>query len=223
MKDDRERQQEIDDINNSAAGRETGRITRVHHDRDPKTLEQKRREKDNQTAYRDAVLAEINRINSQLETLYAQRDQIWEDLEDIKTEQGRLKAWRDDLEAGNAPELNEDGTLADERLEALIAAYERRAGHSIDRSDTAALLAIIMAEQAVQDTAYQDKLDELRRINEQIDPLERRLGHLQGDRDMDSADIYQNDQRRTNFISSDGVVADRDGAAPNSNFDDFTP
>ena len=221
MKDDRERQQEIDDINNSAAGRETGRITRVHHDRDPKTLEQKRREKENQNAYRDAVLAEINQINNQLETLYAQRDQIWEELEDIKTEQGRLKEWRDDLAAGNAPELNDDGTLADERLEALIAAYERRAGHSVDRSDPAALLAIIMAEQAVQDEAYQDKLDELRRINEQIDPLERRLGELQEGRDVESVASDQGkDARDSGFRQTFDIQDDVRGVPE---FDDFTP
>lgn len=44
MSDDRQRQQDIDDLNNERAGNETGRIRRFLHDRDPESIEAKKRE-----------------------------------------------------------------------------------------------------------------------------------------------------------------------------------
>jgi len=220
-KDERDQRQELDDLNNERAGNETGRITHFLHDRDPKFLEQKRRDDDAKAAYRDAMLAEINRISARLEILYDQRDSILADLDAIKGEQSQLEGWRSDLEAGRVPELNEDGSLADERLEALVAAHERRLGHSVDRSDPNALLAIIMAEQAVQDEAYQAKLDELRDINAQIDPLEEQLDALQSGRSVEPAPTDESKDVREDGLRGTFDVQDEARGVPE--FDDFTP
>lgn len=43
---ERKRRQDIDDLNNEAAGREVGRISRFHPDRDPEVLNHKKREQE---------------------------------------------------------------------------------------------------------------------------------------------------------------------------------
>ena len=220
-KDERDQRQELDDLNNERAGNETGRMTRFFHDRDPEALEQKRRDEEAKDAYRAAVLAEINRISARLEVLYQQRDRILDELDAIKGEQSQLEAWRSDLEAGIAPDLNENGSLADDRLEALVAAHEQRMGHSVDRSDPAVLLAIIAAEQAVQDAAYKAKLDELRDINEQIKPLEGRLNELQGGRSLDGPAADENE--RAQQAEFRGTFEAQDYVRGVPQFDDFTP
>lgn len=43
---EQKRRQDLDDLNNESAGRDVGRISRFHHDRDPQTIEQKKRERE---------------------------------------------------------------------------------------------------------------------------------------------------------------------------------
>ena len=42
--DDQKRQQDLDDLNNESAGRDVGRISHFHHDRDPQQIEARKRE-----------------------------------------------------------------------------------------------------------------------------------------------------------------------------------
>jgi hypothetical protein len=92
---EKERQRDLDDLNNEAAGRDVGRISRFHHERDPKLIEEKKREKESRetalhqlmrdpayaAAYQRANDA-IDRAQQALDTALLENAQIAEDLQD---------------------------------------------------------------------------------------------------------------------------------------------
>jgi hypothetical protein len=92
---EQKRQRDLDDLNNEAAGREVGRISRFHHERDPKTIEDKKQERERRlsalaqlmrdpeyaAAYQRANDA-IDRAQAALDTALLENAQITEELQD---------------------------------------------------------------------------------------------------------------------------------------------
>ncbi|MBL4616937.1 MAG: hypothetical protein JKY46_04520 [Robiginitomaculum sp.] len=176
-----------------------------------------------EASYLNAILMEIDRINDQLSGLYQQRDDLIGDLNDITAKQTQLQNWQRSLDSGNLPELDETGAIRDDDLEALVAAYEKRTGHSVDRTDPMALMAIIAAEQRVQQTAFDDTNEALRDVQEKIDPLEKRLDELQGDKSEVAPITDRNDQRQDMVYSELDIIQKADPVSGStSNFDNFS-
>ncbi|MEO1039514.1 MAG: hypothetical protein AAFX09_08205 [Pseudomonadota bacterium] len=112
----RDERQKLDDLNNEAAGRETGRIKRFHPDRDPATLEAKKQEDE-------------RRISALLRLLddpayRAAYDAAWGALEDAQTAVDealidaanaveRLTAYTDEMDA-RAHKLGNEAVFQDE-------------------------------------------------------------------------------------------------------------
>lgn len=92
---DQKRRQDLDDLNNEAAGREVGRISRFHHERDPKIIEEKKQERERRLSalaqlMRDPVYAAawqrandaIDRAQAALDIALLENAQITEDLQE---------------------------------------------------------------------------------------------------------------------------------------------
>lgn len=92
---DQKRRQDLDDLNNEAAGREVGRISRFHHERDPKFIEEKKQERERRLSalaqlMRDPVYAAawqrandaIDRAQAALDIALLENAQITEDLQE---------------------------------------------------------------------------------------------------------------------------------------------
>lgn len=185
------RERELDDtILNLSKGAEAGEVVAGHAARGTAPTaggqdSRSKREKDGQ-ALTQAVLDQIALIEEQLAGLYDQRDALIKKLNDIEHQQSHWVAVQGQLSRGNLPEIEEDGTLSDEKLESLVAAYEERTGHAVDRTNAASLMSIIAAEQARLDDAYQTSRNDLEALNEKIDELEQRSEALQNGRELDA-------------------------------------
>lgn len=118
---EQKRQRDLDDLNNEAAGREVGRISRFHPERDPKHIEDKKKEQERKlsalaqllrdpeyaAAYQRANEA-IDRAQSALDTALLENAQVTEDLaerlDEMETNAARLAD-------GRAVFRAEDGSL----------------------------------------------------------------------------------------------------------------
>ncbi|MCD1624031.1 hypothetical protein [Citromicrobium bathyomarinum] len=90
-----------------------------------------------QRSYRDQLL---------LLTLHRYQERIdWHKGEIAKIEQDKelVQDHLDKLESGEKPELNEDGSLKDQELEATISAYEKKYGITVDRDDPDAIRGLL--------------------------------------------------------------------------------
>jgi len=163
-------------------------------------------------------------IEAQLAGLYDQRDDIMDRLNNIDTAMTHRQRMLGRIAEGNMPEIGEDGAFKDQELEALVAAHERKSGHSIDRSDPQAIAAIITADQQrlTQDRA--EARDELKAINEKIDGLEAQADAINAERGIDSAGGASDEADLRDTLAStfdaDTEVSELGTA---NRFDQFTP
>lgn len=170
-----------------------------------------------------ALLDQIARIEAELADLYAQRDGLIDELNDIELRMERLRQIQDQIARGDMPELDADGELRDSELEALVAAHERKSGHSIDRSDPQALAAIIAAEQQDLAANHAEKREELAQTNDRIDGLEQKLDDMQEGRELsEAAPSSLKQDRKSAFEDVDSAV-ERADVGTHMNFDQFTP
>lgn len=184
--------------------------------------EGKARRKDFESVATQALLDQIARIEAELADLYDQRDALIDELNDIELRMERLRQIQERIARGDMPELDADGSLRDPELEALVAARERKSGHSIDRSDPQALTAIIMAGQQDLAATHAKKREELARTNERIGNLETELGSLREGREIDRVATDQAAEQRASLVSeARELIAERQTQAPPAKFDDF--
>ncbi|MEP0708857.1 MAG: hypothetical protein ABJL17_06880 [Parvibaculum sp.] len=182
----------------------------------------KAKRKDFESVATQALLDQIARIEAELADLYDQRDGLIDELNDIELRMERLRQIQDQIARGDMPELDADGELRDSELEALVAAHERKSGHSIDRSDPQALAAIIAAEQQDLAATHAEKREELVRTNERIGKLETELDSLQEGREADHASVDQTAEQRASLVAeSRELIAERQTQSPPAKFDDF--
>jgi chromosome segregation ATPase len=187
------------------------------------------------------LLMQINQriaeIDARLGELYDIRDQITAEIEGLERGIGVLDGALGRLRAGEELERNEDGSLADEELEAQIRAYERRMGREIDRDDPDALIAAIMAQREYMDRQLDDARRRHRENTDEIDGLERERRGLEAERDNARRNMYEDwsapaaevtsdesrDRRAENLMS--GWSADDDltseASAAEDDFDDY--
>lgn len=185
--------------------------------------EGKARRKDFESVATQALLDQIARIEAELADLYDQRDALVDELNDIEMRMERLRQIQDQIARGDMPELAEDGSLRDPELEALVAAHERKSGHSIDRSDPQALTAVIIAGQQDLAATHAEKREELARTNERIDELEAEADELNAARDPAhvGTEVLEDSLRTTlsKTYDADAEAAER---TSQPNFDQFT-
>jgi len=122
-----------------------------------------RRSSEDQRKDSTALLLLINEIQDQLTELtaeYQRYDEAGNALDDF------IAA----LESGEAPELNEDGSLKNEKAEALIREYEEKFGVAVDRTDPEALKAVAeyikekkneLAQEVDEQNAVKEKATEM--------------------------------------------------------------
>lgn len=186
--------------------------------------EGKTRRKDFESVATQALLDQIARIEAELADLYDQRDGLIDELNDIELRMERLRQIQDQIARGDMPELDADGELRDSELEALVAAHERKSGHSIDRSDPQALAAIIAAEQQDLAATHAEKREELDETNQRIGKLETDLDSLQEGRELDQAGVDPLENERVSRLEdANGTVAERDAPATDDRFSQFSP
>lgn len=120
---EQKRRQDLDDLNNEMAGRDVGRISRFLPDRDPRTIEQKKREKEAResalqrmlrdpayaAAYREAWDA-IDRAQAALDTAMLENAEEAERLADVI---GMMESRAARLPDGRAVFRAADGSLRD--------------------------------------------------------------------------------------------------------------
>ncbi|MEC9356782.1 MAG: hypothetical protein VX836_02800 [Pseudomonadota bacterium] len=133
-----------DGLTRTAGGREAD----ARHDKDKRNAQLAR-----------AIL--LIELNEQLEMLRLKREQLYDRLTEIVEERETLRQAIEDMDAdlgywqqvaeqaneNGAFARNPDGSLEDERLEALIAAHEERTGQKIDRDNFDALYRVLLEEQ----------------------------------------------------------------------------
>lgn len=93
-----------------------------------------------------AVMDSAEDMKRHLDRLYDEQQALYDRLSDIEVKIDKLEQVARALDAGDMPEIGDDGKLKDAELEAMIAAEEKRLGRSIDRSDPQVLVAIFAAE-----------------------------------------------------------------------------
>lgn len=169
------------------------------------------------------AIDQLAKIEAQLAELYEQRDDLLERLNDFDIALAHRQRVLRDIARGDLPETGEDGAFEDEELEALVAAHERKTGHSVDRSDPNAIAAIVAAD---QERLTQDRAEaqtELQAVNEKIDGLEAQADALNAGRDLDKPDTAVLEERYEDALdSTDRAVIERDNQSQTARFDDFT-
>jgi len=136
----------------------------------------KRRSDDLMNAVMDSTAA----VEEQLKRLREEQQALYDRLSDIEVKIDKLERVAGTIDAGNMPEIGDDGKLKDAELEAMIAAEEKRLGRSIDRSDQQALMAIFTAE-------HQRSIQERDETLEAIDRNEVEIEAVQEGRKLNDA------------------------------------
>ena len=118
-------------------------------------LKDKREEDRKRQDLMDAIrrLDEINRRLEELNQIIADVEREMRETEQLLRSTG---AAIERLQAGKAPDLDENGNLRDRQLEAALREYERRHGH-VDRDNSAELLVALQAIEAASQTSLQDQ------------------------------------------------------------------
>ena len=168
------------------------------------------------------AIDQLAQIEAELAGLYDQRDDIMDRLNDIDIAMAHRQRIMERIADGDVPEVGEDGAFKDQELETLVAAHERKTGHSIDRSDPQAIASIVAADQQrlTQDRA--EAHDELRAINEEIDGLEEKADAINQGRDLsDEADTNARADLRSAISDVKNVVQEREAIAQKNDFSDF--
>lgn len=149
------------------------------------------------------IMQDAAALEARLAQLFNDRDAIFDELAKISERQSQLAAMADQLDRGDLPSRNPDGSFVDRELEALIARHEKEKGHAVDRSDPAAILAIVQADQEKQQAAYDDAQRRLDEINRKIVETEAKIDELQEKRTLQDANHTGRADRRAEFQKVD--------------------
>jgi len=176
------------DLNLSEGGAEAaGRINsqdgqiRQHQSSQARDEDRKARSRADQVLLR-RLAQELAEIERELSQLYGERERLGSKRDALETRITVMDGGIAILESGESLALDQQGRLADPRLEAEIAAYEARTGRQIDRADPDLLLSALVAQRAFVG-AELDAVDDAYRKNEQtIRGLEERRSELQESR-----------------------------------------
>lgn len=173
------------DLNMSEGGAEAaGRINsqdgeiRQHQSSHARDEDRKARSRADQMLLR-RLAQELAEIERELSQLYGERERLGSRRDAFETRLTVMDGGIAILESGDSLALDEQGRLADPRLEAEIAAYETRTGRQIDRAEPDLLLSALTAQRAFVGAEF-DAVDDAYRENEQtIRALEERRAELQ--------------------------------------------
>lgn len=212
---EQKRQRDLDDLNNEAAGRDVGRISRFHHDRDPKTIEEKKQERERRMSalaqlMRDPAYAAayqrardaIDRAQVVLDAALLENAQITEDLQErLEEMEGRAARLPD----GRAVFRTADGSI------------RTADGHRLRSEALPASLIIPLDAPSYEDYALsRDALtsvrahgQELSRVQtEVIDPARERLADEDNPLSLDELDALELEMGRTEeALASDDLTS----------------
>lgn len=194
--------QEIDDLNNEMAGRETGRLSRFGYDASAKSIEaQKRREKE---AFQDYVLsAEYQAIfNRAIQTLNETRIAVYDALIEAKDVLHVAKLAHEDL-LSKASTLNGEHVFLDDG-----SAYTEE-GRKLSEEE---FLNVDWKENSPSWQTYQDSHDKLDAAQERVDKLIR-YSHRVDEIDAEvreKPDSIEEVERLTDELHDMRTYADKD-------------
>lgn len=119
----------------------------------------------------NAVIDSTAAVEERLKRLREEQQALYDRLSDIEVKIDKLEQVARTIDAGDMPEIGDDGKLKDAELEAMIASEEKRLGRSIDRSDPQALMAIFAAEHQRSITERDETLKAIDRNAEKIEAI----------------------------------------------------
>jgi len=164
---------------------------------------------ENLEAMSKAVDDYIEMLRDELAVLEIERDTLASGIEqlenDLRLIEARLISINDAIdliEEGEELELDGDeNRLKDPNVEALISGYERAKGISVDRSDTALLLAILRAE---EERIEPEKMELEKRVREEKERLQEIEDEITEHRDaISDAEKFKEELDRISAITDD--------------------
>ncbi len=146
-----------------------------------------------------AILLHQDHMAALYLSLLGERDRIIEEIARLSKRQTALQKQADAIAYGRLPKLEEDGSLKDDNLEALLTRYEAECGHRVDRADGGLILSIIIAEQERIRDQQTQKSQDLEEIEQKIIQTEQELGAEQSlqlsDRHFERSAAFQTAQK----------------------------
>ncbi len=140
------------------------------------SLSKKEREKRD----REIRLA-IEAMNEWLDEMLDRIEALLDEINEIDNFVSRLNSYRNNMLRNGEVELNDDGTLKNDEMEAKVCAHEKRTNNKVDRSDITEMVVVLDSIEAHEHTNRQSRINELNEIKNEIDAAEAQLGDSRND------------------------------------------